>query len=383
MPVTKIEPPATALLRARCALLAGVFSAGLALLAPVAVTAAPPPVTVPEAQTAPAPAPEAAPTPAPSPAPLDLPPAPMPQPSRAAAPVRTAPAPSASASAAPTSAAAASAPVAPLPAGDAQGATSSAISTLPDYAPAQPVPASPAAPAAAATSNALGASLLPAWWPWAAGGLAVIAVLILGGLALRHARAPKVLQLAAPPASAGAAASADNQALARLDCHLAITSAARSVMMVSLDYRLEITNRSSHAVRDLAITLRLGYPGNRAENGALADTAEDRQTIPRIGPQQSRSITGTLRLPLAAIAPLRQGRAPLLIPLVDALLSAAGQTDNKRLFVVGTPSPGNPGRLQPIRLDTAPGGIAGLRALPVNAPVTAAQAMLGERAPSG
>ena len=200
----------------------------------------------------------------------------------------------------------------------------------------------------------------------------MIAVLIIGGLALRRVRAPKALQLAAPPAGAGVGLSADNQALARLDCHLDITAAARSVMMVSLDYRLEVTNRSAHAVRDLAITLRLGYPGSRAENGALADTAEDRQTIPRIGPHQSRSITGTLRLPVAAIAPLRQGRAPLLIPLVDALLSAADQADNKRLFVVGTPSRGNPGRLQPIRLDTAPGGIAGLRALRVNAPASAA-----------
>ena len=369
MPLTKIALPDTALPRARCPMLAGGLGAGLVLLAPMALAAAPPPVALPQQETAPAPAPDASPTPAPAPPPLVLPPAATPEPSPAARPARVTPAPSASASMAPAPAASLPAPIAAPPVDDAQGAASAA-STLPDFVPAQPDPASSAAPAA--TSSALGASLLPAWWPWAAGGLAVIAVLIIGGFALRRARAPKVLQLAAPPAGAGAGASADNQALTRLDCHLDITSAARSVMMFSLDYRLEIANRSANAVRDLAITVRLGYPGNRGENGALADTAEDAQTIARIGPHQSRSITGTLRLPLNAIEPIRQGAAPLLIPLIDALLSAADQADDKRLFVVGTPSPANPGRLQPIRLDIAPGGIAGLRALPVNAPVTPA-----------
>lgn len=229
-----------------------------------------------------------------------------------------------------------------------------------------------APPPPQAASSALGESLLPAWWPWAAGAL--IAIAILGGVlvGLRR-RQPKGLRLAAP-AKGTAATEADDEAPPRLDCQFDILSAARSMMMFTIEFRVEIANRSDRAVRDLRITTRLGYPGRTGEEAPLAETAENMQTIPRIGPYQSRSITGTLRLPLNAIEPLRQGAAPLLIPLIHALLESPGQVQETRVFVAGTPSPTNLGRLQPIRLDVAPGGIAGLKALPVNAP----RATLGE-----
>lgn len=208
----------------------------------------------------------------------------------------------------------------------------------------------------------------PSLWPWLAGALAVIVALI-GARILRRRRQPKVTRPTAP--AKRPAANAAEQAAAtplRLDCQLDITGAARSVMMFSIDYRLEVANRADRAVRDLAITIRLDQPRQDSTHAPLADTAEERQTIPRIGPQQNRSITGTLRLPLAAIAPLRQGPAPLLIPLLHVTLESPDRETEQRTFVVGTPSPATMGRLQPIRLDVAPGGIAGLKAQPVNAP---------------
>lgn len=182
-------------------------------------------------------------------------------------------------------------------------------------------------------------------------------------IALRR-RKPTAPRLATPVPATASSAEADAAPL-RVDCQLDIISAARSVMMFSIDYRLEIANRSDRAVRDLAITMQLGQPRQDKAAAPLAETAEDRQTISRIGPYQSRSITGTLRLPLAAIAPIHQGAAPLLIPLIDITMESAGGQTDRRVFVAGTPSPANVGRLQPIRLDTPPGGIAGLKALPV------------------
>jgi len=226
----------------------------------------------------------------------------------------------------------------------------------------------PEANAPVAPSSALGASIGPDLWPWLAGALAVIVALIAARI-LGRRRQPKVPRLAAPAKRPAADESEQAAAIPlRLDCQLDITGAARSVMMFSIDYRLEVANRADRAVRDLAITIRLDQPRQNSTDAPLADTAEERQTIPRIGPQQSRSITGTLRLPLAAIAPLRQGPAPLLIPLLHATLESPDRETEQRTFVVGTPSPATMGRLQPIRLDVAPGGIAGLKVLPVNAP---------------
>ncbi len=223
-------------------------------------------------------------------------------------------------------------------------------------------------PVPQAPSSALGASLLPLWWPLAAGALAGLAVMLVVLLATRR-RQPKVLQLAAPPKSAATNADdATGRAPVRLDCQLDILAASRSVMMFSLEYRLEVANRAERAVRDLTVTTRIGYPGRTAEEAALAPSAENIQTLERIGPSQSRSITATLRLPLAEIAPLRQGAAPLLIPLIHVILEGEGHPRETRLFVAGTPSPANLGRLQPIRLDITPGGIAGVKALSVNAP---------------
>jgi hypothetical protein len=65
---------------------------------------------------------------------------------------------------------------------------------------------------------------------------------------------------------------------------------------------------------------------------------------------------------------MQQGAAPLLIPLFHVIIEGTDRPREKRVFVAGTPSPGNLGRLQPIRLDGPPGGIAGLKALPVQAP---------------
>jgi hypothetical protein len=200
--------------------------------------------------------------------------------------------------------------------------------------------------------------------------------LLAGGALLWRRRKPKVLRLTASLASA-APDPAPTPELPRLDLTLDITGATRSVMMFTLQYRLNIANRSDRAVNDLALAVQLvcaraGSSANAPSPGA----AQKLGAIARVGPQQSRSITGEVQLPLSAIQPLRQGSLPMFIPLLHITLAAggAGQRALTRSFVVGTPSAGGAGRVHPIPLDQPPGAILGLVAQGIAIPAVPAAA---------
>lgn len=274
---------------------------------------------------------------------------------------RSAPAPAAS----PTTAPPVAAPgpdtaAAPIPAPAPTGETAPGFTLDPTTPPS----------AATRTDDTAVTAGLPAWWPFAAGGLG--ALLLFGGGALLwwRRRKTKPLHLAAPaeePAAAGAAA---DTAPPRLDMALEIISASRSLMMFTLEYRLTIANRSGRAVGDLHSAVQLACARGGAAPSPGAAQAQTLAAIDRIGPHQGRSVTGTVRLPLSAVQPLRQGQTPLFVPLVHVTLEGESQPAQKRTFVIGTPSPS--GRVHPIPLDVPPGGIAGLVAQAVALPPTAA-----------
>lgn len=145
----------------------------------------------------------------------------------------------------------------------------------------------------------------------------------------------------------------------RVDLKLDIVSASRSFMMFNVEYRLNIANRSDRALRDIAVSAKLVCA--RSEQSA-GTTAQPAASVERIGPQQSRTVTAQAQLPLAQVAPMRQGQKPLFIPLLVVTLEAADRPSEVHTFVVGAPSTAGATRLHPIALDTPPGGIAGLRA---------------------
>lgn len=312
-----------------------------------------PPRAVPAQQITPQPI--LTPGPTPSPRPLALPPprtAQRPAPATAASPV---PAPRPTASAAPQRVAP------PAVAADDPLAVPPTLSV--------PLPGSPAdaAPNEASTT-------LPVWWLWAAGGLGGLA-LMGSGLLLWRRRKPKVLRLAAPPSGMADDRSAleDTPPGLALDMALEITGATRSLMMFTLQYRLTLANRTGRAVNDLSLAVQLACARRGADNAASPGAAQRLERVERIGPHQSRSITGEVQLPLSAIAPLHQGRLPLFIPLAHVTLEGEGQSALTRSFVIGTPSAGGTGRLHPIPLDS-PGSIAGLRAQRVEVPAHSAAA---------
>jgi Meckel syndrome type 1 protein len=212
---------------------------------------------------------------------------------------------------------------------------------------------------------------LPDWWPFAAGALGALVLLGAIALLLRRRKA-RPLRLAAPGAGSTAAATAppESSAPPRLDLTLEITSATRSVMMFTLEYRLTIANRSERAVGDLNAAMQLACA--RAGAAPSSGAAQGLASIDRIGPHQAKSLTGTLQLPLSAIAPLRQGQTPLFVPLVHVTLEGESLPAQVRSFVIGTPSAS--GRIHPIALDVPPGRIAGLVAQGVAIPPASAAA---------
>jgi hypothetical protein len=260
----------------------------------------------------------------------------------------------------------------PLAPGQFDGGTSDIPQFVPRGAP-QPAEAArtPLDPVQTpqAPTEALGSSILPdGWWLYAVGALVAVA-LLAGGAWLWRRRKPKPMRLAAPVAGA-AADTPDPSEPPRLDLTLDIISATRSVMMFTVQYRLNIANRSDRAVSDLNAAAQLVCA--RAGAGASAGAAQGLESIARIGPHQARSITGSLQLPLSAIAPLRQGQTPLFIPLVHVTLEGEGLPAETRTFVIGPRSAG--GRVHPIPLDQPPGGIAGLVAQAVAVPAASAAA---------
>lgn len=385
-PAASRSAPATGPAERRIAALAAALAA--AALAPAAPLAAQASFELPPATPTPTPAPagpaderagvaippraapSATPTIAPTPPPLRLPP-PVAPPVRRAQPAerpapepRTAPAPGPAPALTPAPGPAAVPEATPGP---------SAPSASPSGA-TPPLAGAPAEAGGAAQGGADGAAAegawpapLPEWWPYAAGGLGLLALLGAGAL-LRRPRKPKVLRLAAPGEGTAAAAAATEPA--RLDLTLEITAATRSVMMFTLEYRLTIANRSAGAVRDCNAAVQLACARATSGGAASAGAAQGLENIARIGPHQARSIAGRVQLPLSAIAPLRQGQTPLFIPLVHVTLEAEGLPARTSTFVIGTPS--QSGRVHPIALDQPPGGIAGLVAQAVSVPAAGA-----------
>ena len=149
---------------------------------------------------------------------------------------------------------------------------------------------------------------------------------------------------------------------ARIDLDLEVLGATRSLMMFTVEFRLDLANRSDLAVRDLNISAKLASAQRGTSNAAPLAAGQPIAAVERIGPQQSHRVTGTLQLPLAEVTPIRQGTKPLLIPLLHITLEGNGQTAMNQTFVLGTPSANGTGRVHPLPLDGPPGGLPPLRA---------------------
>ncbi len=155
----------------------------------------------------------------------------------------------------------------------------------------------------------------------------------------------------------------------RLDLGVEIGNATRSLMMFAVDFRIDIANRSDHAARDLVVSAKLACAQRGVSITAPIAGMQPVGQIERIGPHQSHRLTCQLQLPLSEVTAMRQGATPLFIPLLHVTIEGAGQNARLSSFVIGSPSAASHGRVHPLPLDGPPGGIPGLRAQLIKAPL--------------
>ena len=332
----------------------------------------------PVVRTAPRPTPTA-------PAPVVITPSPVPSTS---APAATQPrGPSGAATAPRPAATAAQRPAAQSPgaaAAPAPQTSEAALAPATGEQPAAVLPTEPASPeidnfALPPVSDSAAAATGSGWyWPWIAGGAAVLAAVF--GLLWWRKRKPaaQVLEfehpiVAAPksavppqPAATPAPAAPALQPLTVKGPALSISLEARrmsaSLMATTLNYVLTLTNTTDQPLSALAvegdmIAAHGSLPADKQIAGD-AQRLELRHALVTLAPGESAEFTGDFRLPLAALVPIRAGDAAYFIPLarwrVEASTSAGTPLVQVQTFVVGE-LPEQPGAaLRPFRLDLGP-----------------------------
>ncbi|MEM1051645.1 MAG: hypothetical protein AAGI28_06065 [Pseudomonadota bacterium] len=166
------------------------------------------------------------------------------------------------------------------------------------------------------------------------------------------------------PSNSGSGANAPAPSVDPLEVEVSldIIGASRSLMRLSVEFSLEVSNRSKFPVKDLDIAGELGCAREGTVGPSPIDEAQPITVIERIAPQQSRRVAGTLQLPVNEVTTIRQNGKPVVIPLMHFRLGGSAQQAIKRSFVVGTPSASSPKRVHPLVLSGPPGSLPPLRA---------------------
>ncbi len=264
-----------------------------------------------------------------------------------------------------------------------------------------PANAPPAASTAVTATNPAAVPESSSWWPWLAGLAALAAAAAVGLFALRR-RAPReyvapeierpvladpvladpvlavpvlaVPVLAdpvpaasmppAPPLPAPALSPKPSLAEPReaepLALALVATRMSATLVNTALSYRIALTNTSGRTLEDLAVSGdMIAAHASRDVRGQLALDGQPLAPLHRmaaLAPGETAELEGQLRLPLAAITPIRQGEAALFIPLARFRIEI-GLTRSSamvRSFVIGQPPVAGGTALLPFRLDLGP-----------------------------
>lgn len=245
------------------------------------------------------------------------------------------------------------------------------ITTPPADLPAtQDLPASASQPAAPADETSPSDIPLPQWVLWLAGALALAALLLaLIAFGRRRAELRPVPEIERPVVDHAGLPISTREA-PRFTARFDVQGFTRSMMMVTVKFSLQIANRSGSAMRNVRIAADLVSARSQLPmEQQVATPATDlphMAEIERIGPQQSRSIAGTLTLPLAQVEPFFQGKTPLFIPLARLRVDCEGAEPQLQTYIVGMGSALTVGKVQPIALNTAPGSLQGVMARAIN-----------------
>jgi len=210
---------------------------------------------------------------------------------------------------------------------------------------------------------------LPLWVLWLAGvlGITALALGLIVFLRRRKQRAP--LLIAGPAIDKTSTLLLFNEP-PRFTTRLEIQGFTRSMMMVTVKFSLQVANRSDIAMRDVRIyadlvSTRRQLPKEKqvATNKSAMELVGE---IERIGPQQSRSVTGTVQLRTHDIVLFFQGKTPVFVPLIRLHVEGKDADPLLQTYAVGMGSAMAQGKVSPIPLDTNPGSVRGVMARALN-----------------
>jgi len=134
-----------------------------------------------------------------------------------------------------------------------------------------------------------------------------------------------------------------------------------SLMNATLAWQLELVNDGPAPLAGLSVRADLigahaSLPREQ-QLGGPAPAAGELLRVPALPPGASHRAQGELRLPLAAVAPIRQGERLLFAPLVRLAVIEDGQAAVAHTWLVGLPGRSDGaqnGQVQPIRFDLGP-----------------------------
>ncbi|UYH53940.1 hypothetical protein N6L26_07615 [Qipengyuania sp. SS22] len=225
-----------------------------------------------------------------------------------------------------------------------------------------PAPGAPATPTPSPTPLPMPQAPAPVEepaqeWPWLPiGGAIMLALLAVAGFAWRRRSAAAVPQIERPTVGT-AAPSGPVPMSAVLAVQVENDKLIRSAAFATLKYRMTLVNRTDAALTDVAVGLDLvsAHAGAPMEDqvATIATALDQRHAIARISPRQSVTLEGQVQLALAGAHVIRQGRYPLLVPLLRVRIDGPGEGALLKTYVVGQGTPGS-GRVQPFRLDEGP-----------------------------
>ena len=127
----------------------------------------------------------------------------------------------------------------------------------------------------------------------------------------------------------------------------------------TLAYRLTLTNHSGSPTGPLRIAgdIVSAHASLSAEDQLLPGEAalEPLHQVPSLAPGESVTLSGELRMPIAAILPIHSGGGRVFVPLARFRAEMEGVEIATRVFVIGQASEQPGGALRPFPRDRGPG----------------------------